>query len=147
MKDIISSHIFQALRRAKVSLFYLENGMIEEASKEAQKSWRYFISSVLILNLYRKGEEVIRYYTVPKSKIFSISKSLEDKGYKGLIELSSIYFVLTNDVPKSEAKILIPILIRGELEKIREWFKDRWSESFENELTIVLNELKKEFVD
>ncbi|MEM4114441.1 MAG: hypothetical protein QXP59_00265 [Saccharolobus sp.] len=108
MKDILSSHIFQALRRAKVSLFYLENGMIEEASKEAQKSWRYFISSILILNLYRKGEEVIRYYTVPKSKIFSISKSLEDKGYKGLIGLSSIYFVLTNDVPKSEAKILIP---------------------------------------
>lgn len=117
--------------------------MIEEASKEAQKSWRYFISSILILNLYRKGEEVIRYYTVPKSKIFSISKSLEDKGYKGLIGLSSIYFVLTNDVPKSEAKILIPILIRGELEKIREWFKDQWSESFENELTIALNELKK----
>ncbi|MEM0131510.1 MAG: hypothetical protein QXD56_03245 [Saccharolobus sp.] len=108
MKDILSSHIFQALRRTKVSLFYLENGMIEEASKEAQKSWRYFISSILILNLYRKGEEVIRYYTVPKSKIFSISKSLEDKGYKGLIGLSSIYFVLTNDVPKSEAKILIP---------------------------------------
>jgi len=66
------SLLINSVRRVKISLFYLESGVIDEARKEIQKSWREVISALLILNLYsivedNKDREII-HYSVPRSK-------------------------------------------------------------------------------
>ncbi|QXJ33663.1 hypothetical protein J5U22_00207 [Saccharolobus shibatae] len=127
------------MKRVKMSIFYLENDMIEEARKEMQKSWRQIISALLILNLYNKEEKQITHYSVPRSKIFSVSKSLEDKGLRDLVKISSVYFSSLQELPKSEIKVLIITLIKEEIEHIKEWFKIIWDEKLDEEL----NEIKK----
>lgn len=128
------------MKRVKIGIFYLENDMIEEARKEIQKSWRQIMSALLILNLYNAEEKQFTHYNVPRSKIFSVSKSLEDKGYRDLIKISSMYFSSLQELPKSEIKILITVFIKEEIEHIKEWFKAIWDEKLDDEL----NEIKKE---
>lgn len=142
-KDLISYHISQALKRAKISIFYLEGGMISEASKEAQKSWRHIMATFLVLSLYQSSKEPPKYRSVPKSKIFSVSKSLQDKGYEDLVKLSALYYALTNEIPNSEKKILILTLIEEELIHVKKWFRELWNEDYEKELNNILEELKK----
>ncbi|WP_338599543.1 hypothetical protein V6M85_10100 [Sulfolobus tengchongensis] len=140
-RDSISYHVLQALRRIRVATFYLESGMIDEAKKEALKSWRQIMSSLLIMNLY-KEELKLSSYNVPRSKIFSVSKSLEDKGYNDLVEISAIYFSLLQDIPQSEIKILIIKLIEDEMNHIREWFKSTWNQKLESEFIDTTSSLK-----
>ncbi|QGA55112.1 hypothetical protein GFS03_11275 [Sulfolobus sp. E5-1-F] len=141
-RDKAKALITNSMKRIKVSLFYLENDMIEEARKETQKSWRQIMSSLLILNIYNKEEKQITQYNVPRSKIFSVSKSLEDKGFRDLVKISSMYFSSLQDLPKSEIKILIITLIKEEIEHIKEWFRIIWDEKLDEEL----NEIKKKVI-
>ncbi|MCH4814266.1 MAG: hypothetical protein QXY87_02255 [Saccharolobus sp.] len=138
-KEKSKALIASSMKRVKMSIFYLENDMIEEARKEMQKSWRQIISALLILNLYNKEEKQITHYSVPRSKIFSVSKSLEDKGLRDLVKISSVYFSSLQELPKSEIKVLIITLIKEEIEHIKEWFKIIWDEKLDEEL----NEIKK----
>ncbi|ACP47858.1 conserved hypothetical protein [Sulfolobus islandicus Y.N.15.51] len=136
------SLLINSVRRVKISLFYLESGFIDEARKEIQKSWREVISALLILNLYsivedNKDREII-HYSVPRSKIFSISKSLEDRGYKDLVKISSMYFSSLQELPKSEIKVLISALADEEIMHIKEWFSEIWDEKLDE----MLNEVK-----
>jgi len=136
------SLLINSVRRVKISLFYLESGLIDEARKEIQKSWREVISALLILNLYsivedNKDREII-HYSVPRSKIFSISKSLEDRGYKDLVKISSMYFSSLQELPKSEIKVLISALADEEIMHIKEWFSEIWDEKLDE----MLNEVK-----
>ncbi|ACP46435.1 conserved hypothetical protein [Sulfolobus islandicus Y.G.57.14] len=136
------SLLINSIRRVKISLFYLESGLIDEARKEIQKSWREVISALLILNLYsivedNKDREII-HYSVPRSKIFSISKSLEDRGYKDLVKISSMYFSSLQELPKSEIKVLISALADEEIMHIKEWFSEIWDEKLDE----MLNEVK-----
>jgi len=141
-KEIALRHLSQIIRRIRIAILFLSANHINEASKEAQKSWRYLLSTLLLINLYEEGS-VVKYYTVPRSKIFTFSKSLEDRGYKDLVKLSAIYFVLTQDIPRSEMKILTEVLIREELNYIKGWFSSIWTDDFEKELNEAFNELSK----
>ncbi|WP_231961254.1 hypothetical protein [Saccharolobus sp. A20] len=141
-KEIALRHLSQVIKRIRIAILFLSAHHIDEASKEAQKSWRYLLSTLLLINLYEEGSAV-NYYTVPRSKIFTFSKSLEDRGYKDLVKLSAIYFVLIQDIPRSEKKILTEVLIREELNYIKEWFSNIWSDDFEKELNEAFNEFTK----
>ncbi len=157
-EDYVNARLLESLIEAKLSLEFLDKGLVRNAAGKAFQAWRAFLAALLRLEIDKlvklAGNEEERNWLVnravprvPTTRMKALSQMLEEIGYAGIyfatstaLELHDYQYngpdpdmALSKFRNRQEAAVAVVNLIR-KLVRFVEMLKSRvkWSDDLEN---------------